>query len=71
MLKGAVLWLDSWTSESDAEPVCEKIKPTELLEVFPEEGILLEWGFDPEINSGRSSEYENDGAIVAREGPTM
>ena len=65
MLKGVVeLWLGSWTVEIDADPVCEKIKPTELLEAFPEDGILLEWesNLDPDKISGRF-----DGARGARE----
>ena len=73
MFMGADLWFDSWISETEADPVWEKIKPTELLEVFPEEGILLVWGsnLETEMNSGRRSEYENDGAKLEREEPIM
>ena len=53
-------------------PLLEKIEPTESLEVFIEEGILVARAslWDPEISSGLSSDEEDDGAKVPIEEPT-
>lgn len=59
-----------FASESDTDPVWEKIKPTELL-ILPEEGILVEYNslLDPEYISGGRSEEVDGGARVARKEP--
>lgn len=72
LLKDTEVWLESCTSESETGPVCEKIKPAELVDVFPEGGILAEYDsfLGPETSSGRSSDDADEGASVASNDPT-
>lgn len=68
---GPELWAWAWAWGPGAPPLV-KIEPTEPLDVFLDNGILVEKDslLDSATNSGRSSEDDDDGSVEPINDPT-